>query len=394
MKSEPTQEARPLRFFPLDYASMLGFLAYSSTMTATPICLVAISRELSLSLSQAGALEAARGVLIIATLLVSGFIGAKFGKARALGWSSLVLGGGMVCYSFAPTYGALLMALALMGLGGGVVEALINPLVQELHPRDSGRYLNLINAFWSIGILITVLVTGDLLSRDVSWRTIMGGLGGLSFVSGFSFLLLRRAGPIRERQSMGDVFKEKRLILGSSRFWLFAWMMFLVGASEGAFTYWSASLIQLQHGGQPRAAGIGVALFATGMLLARLLYGWIVPQSRLWSLLFGSAVFGTGISVAMPLLSSLGQVYAGLFLAGVAVACFWPSLQAYAVDRLGFQPTGVFILLSCGGVLGFAFVPWAMGAVGDRFGLVSSFWMVPVFFVALAVSLSVERKGV
>ena len=224
---------RPLRFYPLDFASMLGFLAYSSTMTATPICLVAISQELSLSLSQAGSLEAIRGVLIIGTLLLSGFIAAKFGKARALGWSSLILGGGMVFYSFAPSYGILLIALSLMGLGGGVVEALINPLVQELHPKDSGRYLNWINAFWSVGVLATVLGTGDLLSRDVSWRAIMGGLGGVSFASGFAFLLLRRTGATRARQSMTDVFKEKRQILSSSLFWRFAWMMFLVGSAEG-----------------------------------------------------------------------------------------------------------------------------------------------------------------
>lgn len=98
-------------------------------MTATPICLVAISRELSLTLSQAGGLEAMRGVLIVVTLLFSGFIGAKFGKVRALGWSSLILGAGMVCYSLAPGYGALLMALAFMGLGGAVYAERDRPYV-------------------------------------------------------------------------------------------------------------------------------------------------------------------------------------------------------------------------------------------------------------------------
>jgi len=299
----------------------------------------------------------------------------------------------MVFYSFAPSYGILLIALSLMGLGGGVVEALINPLVQELHPKDAGRYLNWINAFWSVGVLATVLGTGDLLSREVSWRAIMGGLGGVSFASGFAFLLLRRKGATRARQSMTDVFKEKRQILSSLVFWRFAWMMFLVGSAEGAFTYWSASLIQLEHGGEPRAAGIGVALFAGGMLATRLLSGWCVPQSRLWELLVVSALAGVGVSCATPLLDGLFQVYVGLFFAGVSVACFWPSMQAYAVDRMSFEPMGVFILLSCGGVAGFAFVPWLMGAIGDSYGIVSSFWITPVFFALLAVTLLWERRS-
>lgn len=391
MTSDQIVEKVPLRFYPLDYASMVGFLAYASTMTATPICLVAISRELSLSLSQAGGLEAMRGILIVVTLLFSGFIGAKFGKVRALGWSSLVLGAGMVCYSVAPGYGALLLALAFMGLGGGVVEALINPLVQELHPKDSGRYLNLTNAFWSVGILITVLGSGELLSRQVSWRAVIAGIGGLSFISGVLFLLLRRTASTRARQSFSEVFRQKRAILGSFHFWLFASMMFLGGASEGAFTYWGASLIQLQYGGEPRSAGFGLALFAIGMIVARLVFGWALPQSRLWALLMGSAMAGIIVGSMIPLLNSLNAVYIGLLFSGAAVASFWPSMQAYAVDRLPFDPTGIFILLSCGGIGGFASIPWVMGAIGDRISLRAGFWVVPICLLALAALLVWER---
>lgn len=379
-------------FKPLDYASMVGFLAYSSSVTVTPICLVAISKELNLSLSQAGGLETMRSVLVVLVLLASGYIGARLGKARALGISCLVLGAAMVCYSFAPSYGALLLALALLGVGGGVVEALINPLVQELHPEDSGRYLNITNAFWSVGVLLTMLGTGELLDREVSWRSIVGGLGAVSLIAGILFLGLRRQGRQYRGESLSSVMREKWAILQSGRFWMFTVMMFLGGAAEGAFTFWSASFIQLSHGGGARAAGIGVALFAGGMIAARLAFGAWVPQRRLWHLLFYSEVFGVAASVAIPLLASLLAVYVGLFLAGVSVACFWPTLQAYAVDRMRFDPTGVFILLSCGGIGGFAFVSWTMGMVGDRYGLVSSFWIIPGCLVGLTAALLWERK--
>lgn len=383
---------RKLRFHPLDYATMVGFLAYSSSMTATPICLVAISRELSLSLSQAGGLEVSRGVLIVATLLMSGFVAAKLGKVRAIGLSSLLLGAGMVWYSVAPSYGILLLAFAFMGFGGGVLEALINPLVQELHPEDSGRYLNLTNAFWSIGVLLTMLGTGEALSRGVSWRTVMATLGALCFVSGALFLALRRFGVERRRRSLGTVLQQKWCIVRSRRFWLFCSMMFFGGAAEGAFTFWSATLMQLHHGALPRAAGIGVALFAGGMIAARLGFGWLMPQRRLWHLLLWSALAGVGVSTCIPFIETVVAAYICLFLAGVSVACFWPSIQSYAVDRLPLDPTGVFILLSCGGVGGFSAISWLMGLVGDWLDLRASFWLIPGCLVVLAGLLTVERR--
>jgi len=382
---------RGIRFHPLDYATMVGFLAYSSSVTATPICLVAISRELSLSLSQAGALEAVRSVLTVAMLLASGFVAALLGKARALGWSCLALGVGMVGYSLAPSYPLALVALAGLGLGGGVVEALINPLVQELHPRDSGRYLNLTNAFWSIGTLLTMLGAGELLTRDVSWREIMAGLGALSGAAGLLYLGLRRHGKERPRLPMAAVLRQKRAIALRGRFWLFSGMMFFGGAAEGAFTYWSASLIQLHHQGLPRAAGIGVALFAGGMIAARLAFGWLVAQRRLWILLTGSALAGIAVSATVPFIDRVALAYVCLFLAGVSVACFWPSIQSYAVDRMDLDPTALFILLSCGGVAGFASISWLMGWIGDAFDLRTSFWCVPLCLVALLGCLILER---
>ena len=150
--------------------------------------------------------------------------------------------------------------------------------------------------------------------------------------------------------------------------------------------------MQLEYGAAPRAAGVAVALFAAGMIVARLAFGWWVPQSRLWGLLFISALCGVGVSALIPLIDSLQLAYVGLFFSGVSVACFWPSLQAYAVDRMNFSPTGVFILLSCGGLGGFATISWMMGMIGDRFGLLLSFWVIPACLLGLVGALLFERR--
>ena len=131
----PREPLPKLRFHPLDHAASAAIFSYAASATVTPICLVILARELSFSLTGGGGIEVVRSALVVTTLLASGFIGARWGKPLSLGASCLVLGLGMLVYSAAPTYGAVLLGIAFLGTGGGVVEGLLNPLVQDLHPR-------------------------------------------------------------------------------------------------------------------------------------------------------------------------------------------------------------------------------------------------------------------
>ena len=81
-----------------------------------------------------------------------------------------------------------------------------------------------------------------------------------------------------------------------------------------------------------------------------------------------------------------------LVLAGLTVACFWPSLQSYAADRMRVDATSLFILLSCAGIPGFGCMAWLMGWVGERAGLARSFMLMPPAFLLLAAVLLAERR--
>ena len=153
----------------MDYAGAVGFLAYSWSAVVTPICLLAMAKDLNFTLAGGGAIDAVRTLLVLIVLLASGFAAARWGKVVVLGVGSLVLAAGMFLYALAPVHVAILGAMVLVGTGGGLLEGLINPLVQDSHPKDSGRYLNFVNGFWSVGVLSSVLIVGELLTRGVSW---------------------------------------------------------------------------------------------------------------------------------------------------------------------------------------------------------------------------------
>jgi len=381
-----------VEFQPLDYASSLVFLVYAAGMTVTPICLVNLSREFALSLSQGGAIEAVRSFFLLTILLASGFFAARWGKALSLGISSVVMGSGLLLYSYAPSSGTVLAAGGLLGSGGGIIEGLLNPLIQDLHPDDSGKYLNIQNAFFSGGVLITVLAGGELLSRGFSWRIITGTAGLTGIAAGLFFLILEKKSPHRKIYSASDVLSHKIAILKTPRFWIFVPLMFIGGGVEGAYTFWSASYIQLYYRSTALMGGIGTACFAGGMVLGRLAGGWFIGQKRLNRLIIISALSGFAVSLAVPFLNSREALFIVLFLAGLSIACFWPSIQSYSAERTSLEPTSVFILLSCAGIPGFALVSWFMGILGDTIGLNRAFFIVPVLFAVFIILYFIERR--
>ncbi len=412
----------PLRLTRLDYAAALGMFIYASSVVATPIVLLRLAEELTFGLAEGGGIEAVRASFLLIIMIFSGVAAIRFGKTVTLGAGALVLAVGLFAYAAAPLYVVVLGAIVLVGLGGGILEALINPLIQDEHPEDSGRYLNLINAFFSVGVFTSVLVVGELLTRGVSWRVLIAGLGVVALASAVLFFLSGR-GTVHHRGKVAPtstgaaapvstgaaapvsggaaasgsasasdvaahidtpVWAHAGAILRQKQFWLFALAMFCGGGAEGAFTFWSASYAQLNLGVLARGGAVATAAFAGGMVVGRVASGHLVRQERLYLLIIGSAVAGVVASLAAWAASGMVAFVVIVFAAGLTIACFWPSIQSYAAALMPVDSTTLFILLSCGGIPGFGLTSWIMGFVAEQYGLRASLLVIPLLLTVLA----------
>jgi fucose permease len=258
--------------------------------------------------------------------------------------------------------------------------------VQELHPDDPGRYVNFTHAFWSIGVLTTVLAAGGLLSAGVSWRVITGGVA-LIAVPPAALLFSRGSTPEPIVPVDGRTIRNQALtILRIPRFWLFFAAMFVAGGGEFCLTFWGASYIQLNFAASSWVGGVGTACFAAGMALGRTFGGYWVPQKRLKEFIVGAAAAGTMVSLFLPMTTSLPVYLALLFLCGLATAPFLPSIQSYCADRLPHvDTTMLMILLACAGIPGCGVATWLMGFIGDRSGLGRAFYLVPACYLILGL---------
>ncbi len=384
-----------------DYATFFSFTTYAAGAVVIPVVLVRLARDLGFSLEDGGmaaggALHLGRTIPMVVAMLLCGFLGGRWGKRQTFGVSVILMGSGMGLCALAPGYGVLFLALVVAGLGEGIIEGLATPFIQDLHPDEPGRYINFSHGFWSVGVLIAVLVSGLLLSLGVSWRLIVGGVAALAVIPALLLLLPARRGtvhPASEPLPWRTVMDHARAIVRRPKFWLFFAAMFVAGGGEFCLTFWSASHIQLHFAGSAWAGGVGTACFALGMVVGRTGWGYLVRQNQLSTLVIGSALGGVAVTLCFPLLTSLPWFLGMLFLAGLATAPFWPSVQSYATDQLpDCDTTMIFILLSCAGVPGCGVFTWLMGYIGNRSpGLAGAFYLVPACYLALALLIAGER---
>lgn len=371
----------------LDVACCAAMAIYAITVVVTPVCLLEMAEEFGVGLSGGGGLELARTLLLLAMLLACGHVAARFGKVRSLAFACWTVVAGLLLLSVAGDYTQAVLCFMLIGLGSGVLEALINPLVQDLHPVNSGKALNTTNAFFSIGVLVGALSAGELLTRGASWRTIFQGLA----LAAAALAVLFHAGRRTPLPGSSAGWSHVADILMRPRFWWLGLSMLCAGATESAFTFWSASYTRLQFHASPRAGAVATALFAGGMAVGRLLTGHVATHDMLRRVILLSACGGMLVSIAVFLVESAALFYGVLLFAGLSVACFWPSIQAFAAQELPVDSTLLFILLSCFGIPGFGLAGWVMGLVGDRWGLGASFMLVPGLFALLAAAILAEQ---
>jgi len=376
-----------VKFTTLDIASYGGLMMFAISGIITPICLPEISKTLSTTLAEGGGIETARNLLIFAAIFLAGISALTWGQKRFITLGQYLLAVGLLMASFSHSYYTLIISLMIAGIGGGFTEALINPLIVNIHPNDSGKYLNITHAFYPIGVMVSALLFGELLTRGYSWRVMFRIAAAGALVAGIFFNSLRFPPKTGSEHS---AWKLITVILGLSGFWFFAAAIFFGAGAESAFTFWSRSYVEIYFKDVPRAGAIAVVVFAGTMVAGRFLAAKLSENISLKIIMIFSALLGVGVSIVIPFISSLVWFYIFLGLAGIASGCFWPSILAEASNCLKINPTILFVLLSCIGIVGFGLTPWLLGIIGDYTNLRTGFFVIPVFFAILVFLFTME----
>ena len=106
---------------------------------------------------------------------------------------------------FAQNYWHLYFGACLCGLAAGTVEAIINPAVATLYPKNKTKMLSILHAGWPGGIVLGGIII-LLMGGDVSWKLKVGVLLVPTVVYGL--MMLRCKFPVNERVAAGVPYKD------------------------------------------------------------------------------------------------------------------------------------------------------------------------------------------
>ncbi len=255
----------------------------------------------------------------------------------------------------ASPFWILWLGMFLAGLGNGLVEAVINPLIASIYRDDKTHKLNVLHAWWPGGLIIGGLIGFGLGKLDVSWQAKFGVCLIPAVIYGLMVLAMRF--PPTERVACG--VPTRAMWLETLRpFFLVFWLcMFLTAATELGPNQWVEATLTKTIG----FSGLLVLVYVSALMFilrhfAGPLAHRLSPVGLLWvsSLLAGIGLLA--LSVAKAPVTAL--VASTIFGAGV---CYmWPTMLAVISERC---PKG--------GAL-------SMGLMGTA-GQLSIFFVLPLF---------------
>jgi MFS family permease len=260
----------------------------------------------------------------------------------------------------AGVYDVLWYGALVAGLGWGLVETVINPLIATLYPDEKAAKLNALHAWWPGGLAIGGLL-GVLFSNiGLSWQFKLGFIlipAALVIILSFGIKF-----PPTERQAAGVTFGEMFRELANPLFLVLFCSMFMTAASELAPGQWvDFALSTTVH-----MPGILLLVYVSLlMFVMRHFAGPLVHKLSSIGLLWFSCLLAAFGLLFLSMANSPVTALLAATVWGVGVCYMWPTMLATASERFPRGGALLMGLMGTAGMLSIQFVlPW-MGQIYD-----------------------------
>lgn len=280
--------------------------------------------------------------------------------AHALAFGGLALLGILPNILPAPFVG-LVIATIVNGIGGGLIEVIISPIVESCPGDAKASAMSLLHSFYCWGQVGVVLIT-TLLLRIIGndmWYVIPLLWSLLPLYNLFSFLKvpLMPSIPEDEKTPLKTLFTSKIFIVAML-------LMLCAGASELAMCQWS-SLFAERALGVTKVVGdlMGPCCFAVLMGIGRTIFGVFGERINLSRALMFSAVLCVLCYIGAALFTAPILALISCAMCGLSVSLMWPgtfSLISAAYPKGGTAMFGVLAVL---GDIGCSVGPSLVGSV-------------------------------
>ena len=248
---------------------------------------------------------------------------------------------GIVMTIMADSMMSLFMATLVVGIGNGLVEAALNPMIASMYTTQKTKMLNRFHVWFPGGIVIGSIIGWLVMDvMGLSWQIMVATLFIPVVIYGIMFF--GEKFPSTERVQLGITNKKMFMSIGQPLFLFMVFCMFLTAASELGTTQRIESLLK-----QSVAVPLLVLAFINGiMALGRMFAGPVIHKLRPEGMLLFSAIF-TFIGMWLLTISTGGMTFAAAAVFAIGVTFFWPTMLGFVAEYL--PETGALGLSIMGG---------------------------------------------
>lgn len=354
-----------------------------------PVFLTALSAlyggEAGLSGEQLGRLGAMAFAGLVLGIVVTGPLADRWGAKPFAQLGNGLIALALGAAAFAPSYAMLGATLFVLGLGAGVLDMVLSPVVAAINPARRAAAMNWLHSFYCVGAVVTILAGTLALRAGMGWR------GACLALTPLPLGLLVMFAPLRFPAMSTEGARTRLRSLVRDRWFLGALAaIFLGGATELGMAQWLPAYAETTLGFPAWMGGSALLAFSLAMALGRMVVGAAegrVDPHRVmaWGCATSVALFLAGSFAPWPLVALCACVTAGF-----TGSCLWPTMLAVAADRHPEGGATMFGALAALGNAGGIVMPWVVGAVADvsdlRWGLAVSA-LAPALMLPLVLAL-------
>jgi len=378
-------------------ASCIGYFTQAVLINFTPLLFITFQKEFGLSLAQLSVLIATN----FATELIIDFLGTKYvikiGYRRSVIIAQALSVIGLCMIPILPKlmaskFLALEIAMIFCGLGGGLIEVLISPIVEACPTKRKSAIMSMLHSFYCWGQMGVVLIS------TIYFRTV--GIDNWEYLSLiwaiipaidlvlFCFVPINTLVDESEESTFGELIKQKLFLV-------FLVMMLCAGATELSMSQWASAFAEAGLKVEKWIGDLlGPCLFAVCMGCARIFYATHSDKIGLKK----GILISSGICIISYLIAIFSPIpiisLIGCALCGVGSGMLWPGTYSIATSRMPKGGVPMFGLLALAGDVGCLSGPYLTGMISTAFdgNLKMGFLFSLIFPVTLMVMVIILMK--
>jgi FHS family glucose/mannose:H+ symporter-like MFS transporter len=379
-----SEQAGPAGVSRLQFSAWAGIFVFGIVMAILGAILPSLFERIGFGAGAAGDLFLTMNFAMLVTTLFFGPLVDRFGFKSLLAVSAALVAVAFLLLSRAGSYGLVLGAAVVLGLGGGGLNGGTNALTSDLHEGgERSAALNVLGIFFGFGALSIPFLIGTL-HRALGLGRILLLATALSLFPFLLYIVLRFP---KAKQAQGFPIKAAAGIARSPLLWLSAAILFFQSGNEFTVGGWISTYLQKTFGVGASAAALILAAYWAAIMSGRLLSSRLVRAVRSETLIFGSALLALAAAALMALAPSGVPAAAGAVAIGFGFAAIYPTTLAIVGGAFAAFTGTAFSIVIAVGLVGGMLAPWLAGKIAERSSLRQGL-IIPVINCAMIVVLS------